>query len=777
MQAFFVALLLVVTFCGSAASKSLALLIGNNSYMVQNELRTAREDASGYAAFFKDIGYEVTLATDLDQREMNIALARFYDRIEPGDTVAFTFSGHGWSDGIENFLLPTDVQKVKSQSELVGQSIRLRNGLNGIIDEIVKRGPSLTFAIIDACRNTPFQSSFSRSIGSTRGLTEIEAPQGSFIVFSASAGQTSLDSLSYDDASKYSVFTRVFLEELRKPQDLYSAFKATQSTVLKIASDANGYQRPSYYDEVIGRVCLSGSCEAQSARAPQTAAPPAPDAQLEDLHRQLATLTHKGTNYSNASQAETAVTELFFHGVGIDGSNVRILSRFFVQDNRALRQKIGLMPEGAIVTRLLVAPSLTAPRVGDIIISLDGKPTRTAAELSHRFMDGRPDQVHQLKLLRRGKWEVLLLRETAEGEVIFGSAALVKPAPAEPAQIKAPDPARMSSRSDSHAKVLALLKTLAATQGDATAKIIEGALQTLFDHKNGVNPGATGISGVRLQDLSDGILTELDQRQDAALTVTGVPETTASFYPRVGDRIYRASGTYIHNVADFTALVETMRPGEVIDLLVLRRGSVKSLFLAKFRDLTFNFVEHDEFVRASLQAGQAPADRSTLPQLFSFGLPIAIYGDWSVFHNGDLCTMATVAISAEPATDMPPNLPEFYITVELFEDSIRISLLQIQGRLIEKAIRAYVVGEDGSSVSIPAVIEAGFLKPLTTAKGKTFIDTDHMRLLQKGNWLEIVGETLNGKLARIVYSLNGYTKAANVINETCDAKAYWILGR
>ena len=275
---------------GSVSAKSLALIIGNDNYENVTKLRKARSDAAGYHQLFATQGFDVSLHTDLSAREMTVELATFFDRIEPGDTVVFVFAGHGWSDGRENFLVPTDIRPSGSETLLSRESFALRNGANGIIDEIAKRGAGLTLAIIDACRDNPFEAQGgTRSVGISRGLAPIKAPTGTFVAFSAGAGQTALDRLSDNDAAPYSVFTRHFLSELSKTQDLQAAFKQTQQLVNTDAGRVGHPQRPAYYDEVIGSACLFGACNDTKLTAP---IPPVTQPQVlapkTDLHAEAA---------------------------------------------------------------------------------------------------------------------------------------------------------------------------------------------------------------------------------------------------------------------------------------------------------------------------------------------------------------------------------------------------------------------------------------------------------------------------------------------------------
>lgn len=284
---------LVILAPAAAMAKSMALIIGNDKYENVTPLKKAASDAAGYHRLLVQQGFDVSLHTDLDAREMTFELATFFDRIDPGDTVVFVFAGHGWSDGRENFLVPTDIRPSGSETLLSRESFPLRNGANGIIDEIAKRGAGLTLAIIDACRDNPFAAQGgTRSVGISRGLAPLKAPTGTFVAFSAGAGQTALDRLSDGDSEPYSVFTRHFLRELSKPQDLQAAFKRTQRLVNNDAAEVGHPQRPAYYDEVIGSACLFGRCDGTPAAVVQpVASPPAPipvPAPQKDLHAEAA---------------------------------------------------------------------------------------------------------------------------------------------------------------------------------------------------------------------------------------------------------------------------------------------------------------------------------------------------------------------------------------------------------------------------------------------------------------------------------------------------------
>ncbi|WP_270920483.1 caspase family protein [Parasedimentitalea psychrophila] len=249
-----------------------ALVIGNSAYQNITVLDNTIADAEAYAETFAELGYQVTSLKDLDRNGMEFALADFLEQIQPGDTAVFVYSGHGWSDGKTNFLLPTDVTLQSTEGRMRSMSIPLQNGVNGIVDQIRQAGAAVQVAIIDACRNNIFGKSGTRSAGMTRGLSIEVAPQGAFLIFSAGAGEQALDGLRTDDSSQtLSVFTRYFLPRLKAGMYLEDAINDTQLETARAAlGDRNHKQNPAYYDQINGKFCLSGSCIGNVSLAPPT---------------------------------------------------------------------------------------------------------------------------------------------------------------------------------------------------------------------------------------------------------------------------------------------------------------------------------------------------------------------------------------------------------------------------------------------------------------------------------------------------------------------------
>ena len=251
---------LALAFASPALAERRALVIGNADYDEAPDLFNTLSDAAAYAETFRAIGYEVTLEEDLDRDGLELAVALFTDQIQPGDDAIFVFSGHGWSDGSINYLLPTDIPTSASKKLTQLRSMPLQNGVNGVLDQMKAAGASLQVAVIDACRNNIFDPQGTKSFGQTRGLSRVQPAEGAFVIFSAGAGQTALDRLPSDSGTGLSVFTRTFLPHLRSGKPLLRAMKAAQQETVVLARSIGHPQRPAFYDETLGDVCLSGTC-------------------------------------------------------------------------------------------------------------------------------------------------------------------------------------------------------------------------------------------------------------------------------------------------------------------------------------------------------------------------------------------------------------------------------------------------------------------------------------------------------------------------------------
>lgn len=238
------------------AEKRIALVVGNNDYQEVPKLQKAVGDAKAIGEKLAKLGFKVTVALDLDRRKLNLALARLYSDIEPGDTVAVHFSGHGVELQGQNYLLPIDAPAPENGGEELLKSETL--SLQQLVETLVDKKAGARILIIDACRDNPFAAAGKRSIGGTRGLGKVDVTRGTFIMYSAGNGQAALDRLNQADTSPTSVYTRVLLQRLDQPGITLRDLAATvREDVFNMAKTVGHEQYPAYYDEMPSNFLLS----------------------------------------------------------------------------------------------------------------------------------------------------------------------------------------------------------------------------------------------------------------------------------------------------------------------------------------------------------------------------------------------------------------------------------------------------------------------------------------------------------------------------------------
>ena len=267
----------------AVAEQRIALAIGNDLYpnlSADRQLKKAANDANTVAGTLRSLGFEVIVGTNLGRQAMIDKLAEFTARLQPGDTAALFFAGHGVAIGGVNYLIPSDVPAVTEGAEARVRGASLAEP--DLIAELQARSVRVALLVIDACRDNPFPRAAGRSIGNTRGLADAKPARGIFTLYSAGIGQTALDRLSGNDTAHNSVFTRIFAEQLKRPElhlgDLAVEVRERVAELALKATDERGQpapheQTPAYYDQTLGgRIYLAGSSVA--TRPPELAAMP-----------------------------------------------------------------------------------------------------------------------------------------------------------------------------------------------------------------------------------------------------------------------------------------------------------------------------------------------------------------------------------------------------------------------------------------------------------------------------------------------------------------------
>ncbi len=256
MRILFGILGVILLLVSPAQADKRAFIVGVGEYDELTDLQKTVGDANGYSDVFEtDLGFQVTRLIDPDLETFEIAFEAFVESIAPGDDVVFIFSGHGWSDGGDNFLALKDSPQQTSERMLKRFTVSLADQVLG---DIKARKPGLLFTIIDACRDNPFDLG-TRSM--TRGLVRQELVRGTLVVYAAGERQKALDRLNPEDPSPYSVFTRSLLPKLKDPaKPLMISVDEARNEVAALAATIDHQQRPAVYSDISLKFCFSGQC-------------------------------------------------------------------------------------------------------------------------------------------------------------------------------------------------------------------------------------------------------------------------------------------------------------------------------------------------------------------------------------------------------------------------------------------------------------------------------------------------------------------------------------
>jgi uncharacterized protein len=266
-----------------------AFLVGIQRYsdgFIQPLDRTA-DDAKDLAKDLENVGFDkknIKVVTDLKNRDaFDKEFNAFLKTVESGDTVLFFFAGHGF--GVEadqaNYLLFTDLKSpfTFTKSQLSDQErknpdvVRLRipgyldayqqsEIPNGISDTDIERrlsekNPKTVIMILDACRslvapdvaNARDVTVLKRGNDSGSRLLNTRKPPPGFMVFySASFGETAVESFGKSDTGRNSLFTDVLRSELQRPgQSLSELGDRVKLMVRAIANSKGAQQEPEYF--------------------------------------------------------------------------------------------------------------------------------------------------------------------------------------------------------------------------------------------------------------------------------------------------------------------------------------------------------------------------------------------------------------------------------------------------------------------------------------------------------------------------------------------------
>jgi uncharacterized caspase-like protein len=183
-----------------------ALVIGNSSYP-QSPLDNPVNDARAIALALQAAGFEVDLLLDQRRDAMQASIQRFGAKLAAKKQPSvFYFAGHALQLAWRNYLLPTDIS-IRRAEDVPAQAVDLNELLAQLGKASASTGGSSNIVILDACRDNPF----GQSANAARGLTQLDAPNGTLLAYATAPGNVAQDAGS----GKNGLYTEHLLKEMQ----------------------------------------------------------------------------------------------------------------------------------------------------------------------------------------------------------------------------------------------------------------------------------------------------------------------------------------------------------------------------------------------------------------------------------------------------------------------------------------------------------------------------------------------------------------------------------
>lgn len=212
--------------------KRLALVIGNGTYSHGGSLRNPVNDARSMKTKLEALGFKVLKYENSDQGTIKRAIDEFGRQLKNYEVGLFFYAGHGVQVSGANYLIPTDA-KLEYEDEVEYDCVKA----DRVLAKMESAGTKTNLVILDACRNNPFERSWSRSGGGGNGLAFMNAPQGSLIAYATAPGNTASDGVGSNG-----MYTEALLQEMSKPG--LTILEMFQNVRAKVIKDSEGKQTP-----------------------------------------------------------------------------------------------------------------------------------------------------------------------------------------------------------------------------------------------------------------------------------------------------------------------------------------------------------------------------------------------------------------------------------------------------------------------------------------------------------------------------------------------------
>jgi hypothetical protein len=218
--------------------KRVALVIGNGNYL-NSILANPENDARAIKSILEQLGFVVLEYENLNQTQLKKAIDEFGTKLKGYDVGLFFYAGHGIQAKGINYLVPVDAN-LTSEAQVEYDCVQAERVL-ALMEE---SGAKVKIVILDACRNNPFERSWTRGV-SGRGLAQMMAPSGTLIAYSTGPNKT-----ASDGSGNNSIYTTALLQNIA--QENISIMQMFQNTRFTVAQKSANEQIPWESTSLIG---------------------------------------------------------------------------------------------------------------------------------------------------------------------------------------------------------------------------------------------------------------------------------------------------------------------------------------------------------------------------------------------------------------------------------------------------------------------------------------------------------------------------------------------
>ncbi len=268
---------------GAQAQTRRAFLVGMERYADGNIQRLSRaiSDARDLASDLEQVGFDkknIKVVADLrSKKDFQKEFDAFLKTVQEGDVVLFYYSGHGFGVELDrkNYILFGDLRspvaftraQLPDEERRNADVVRLR--MPGFIDayqneeiprsglseqeiqsQIAARKPRSAIVVLDACRSLLVGDPASNTQRLKRGadsgsrlIAGVEPPPGFVVLYSASFGETAVESFGAWDKRRNSLFTEILRTELLRPGQTLTQLAARTRLMVRTIADAEGQQQ------------------------------------------------------------------------------------------------------------------------------------------------------------------------------------------------------------------------------------------------------------------------------------------------------------------------------------------------------------------------------------------------------------------------------------------------------------------------------------------------------------------------------------------------------